>query len=329
MVSGYINSFGPQPVKHLATADTVQRCPQSTPTQVIMAGARRDAIKDDLWHTQLLKYENPGQIKQALRTLRPDLYVEDCFRLSRSVGKGLKGLGARFEAQAYQCARSQAGLPTGEIHVIQGFPLDMAEAELKDILADAHWITEPMMVSRRVRGRMAHMRVRSAAPPPHESHDILRVISQDEVITLHILPLIREKPVALKEPDLAPQTWSDAFKRALGKTNTVASQKDSAAQGWGQTGHSTPATATGMQIDMTAMPQPSGPPVPTHPASREIQPLPLVHLCKMTRKMRKRKMKIRTVTMIMTNGNHGPHSGTPHWRKRCYPARISQQARRD
>ena len=127
-----------------------------------------------------------------------------------------KGLGARFDSSSFQQARAAAGMAEGEIFQISGLPLDVSESEVLHFTDDLHWKVEVIKGSRMVRGRTASVRVRAARAP---KQDVVKVVSGQEIITLHITTPTRRTASQVKEDDKLPNTWQQAFKSTSGKVS--------------------------------------------------------------------------------------------------------------
>ena len=125
-----------------------------------------------------------------------------------------KGLGFRISASSYQSARTAMGLPGGEVFLLHGVPLDMAEDEIAAIMKDSGWAAEAIPGTKRVRGRVATVKLRAMTVPQKR---VLKVVSGREVITLQISdPEVKQRKPEQQLP--TPQTWAQALKQGLGKT---------------------------------------------------------------------------------------------------------------
>ena len=91
----------------------------------------------------------------------------------------------------------------------------MEETEVKNVLADLQWQAEILAGSRVVRGRTAIFRARASTPP---KQDIVRLLSGNEVITMHITTPLKKKHEPSKAKDDEPETWQQAMRSSLGKT---------------------------------------------------------------------------------------------------------------
>ena len=127
-----------------------------------------------------------------------------------------KGLGARFTEASYQDARQKSGLAVGVAYQINGIPVENSEQDTVALMGDCQWPVQVVPGSRKVKGRMAQIKVRAASPPPRE---VLRVTCDREIYTLHIQeqtgnPTKQKKPEA-PQPD--NRTWADAVRTSLGR----------------------------------------------------------------------------------------------------------------
>ena len=125
-----------------------------------------------------------------------------------------KGIGVRFVAKKYQSARASAGLETGEVYTVLGWPLEVAESEVAELLTALKWPAKVIEHSRRVRGRTAQLKVRALTPPPK---DVIRLTSGAEIVTLHIVAQQSRVHKPDKPRPEAPLTWSQAVRATLGK----------------------------------------------------------------------------------------------------------------
>ena len=124
-----------------------------------------------------------------------------------------RGRGARFLSQHFDSARVAAGLPCGEVYWAQGVPIEYDEGDIPELLRAARWQVQLIPFPKRVRGSVMHLKVRSTSPPPRT---LLRVSTQQEIITLHVVPYnpsAPKKPMPVQEP---PTTWAAALKSTLG-----------------------------------------------------------------------------------------------------------------
>ena len=129
-------------------------------------------------------------------------------------GGSQTAMGARFTAGTAENAKKEAGLPTGDPFVVTGIPTDLPAGEVEPLLRDCGWVAKLVDHSRRVRGPLCSYRVRAQGPPPHQ---VMRIVSGKEVITLRIQESVAKKTEKTKEDQGPCSTWAEAAKRALGR----------------------------------------------------------------------------------------------------------------
>ena len=129
------------------------------------------------------------------------------------------GAGARVVKEKVNDARRMAGLQAGHLYVIQGLPVDYSEQDLVPLMADLGWVISIVPFTRRTRGPVAQIKIRSETPPPKT---VIRMVTSHEVITLQVREArMPERQEKLQERT-SPMTWSEAAKQALGKDSSKA-----------------------------------------------------------------------------------------------------------
>ena len=292
VVTGFIHSFGKQPVKYLDDTQTMVSKLIPRATVVLRARMRRSTCEKKDWD-DMGKCSLPHQIRQYLENARPDLKVNDVFRIENdSVSKtwmmrvsqsqlrswliadGLpfcvlpvgpemdgfriiwdreadnlkkvrtkfeslpgfagpvltdKGCGARFDEKFIDQARQQAGLACGEVYWVSGVPVEFEPQDLPTLLAELGWTVTLLQGGRRIKGNIAHYKVRAAQRPPRE---IFRVRQANEILTMHV----KEAANVVKKPtkdksDPGNDTWAQVIKNSLGReTAEVVEKTDKASK---------------------------------------------------------------------------------------------------
>ena len=149
-----------------------------------------------------------------------------------------KGIGARFQEASYQAARQKAGLAIGTVYLITGLPIENTEQDTVELMKECQWEVTPLSGSRRVKGRMAQVRVRAQSPPPTS---VLKVTSGREISTVYIQEAAVAPPQQRRpEPDTPSRTRAEALRSTLGREKDEVKKEASSAQPFTHTPQWTP-----------------------------------------------------------------------------------------
>ena len=121
VVTAFINSYGPKRVTYSGRIGEVTRKSMPTTTTVLRARTQADKITKEQWR-QCSRLVTPADLKKQLKEWRPDLHIEDAFRMEQG-GKELSFLVRVFSAEVDQWLRAEqlpfSFTPTGE--ALQGY----------------------------------------------------------------------------------------------------------------------------------------------------------------------------------------------------------------
>ena len=123
-----------------------------------------------------------------------------------------------MEKAYLSAARKTAGLAPGNVFLVHGLPSDFSEQDLEPVLAEAGWRVSVVPYSRRTRGQISVVRVRSETEPPKR---LMKVVTAGEIVTLQIRDSTAPEKNARQDEGRAPTTWAEAAKCALGKDRST------------------------------------------------------------------------------------------------------------